>query len=69
MEYISVRELEFHRANSSNQTPDHAILPLYLISVLSSYCHAQLQLQLSKTEKEFHVVEEMYAASRMRMCA
>ena len=25
--------------------------------------------QLSKLEKEFHVMEEMYAASRMRMSA
>ena len=25
--------------------------------------------QLSKPEKEFHMMEEMYAASRMRMCA
>ena len=29
----------------------------------------QKSYQLSKPEKEFHVMEEMYAALRMHMCA
>ena len=48
----------------------YSILPLKKLRLLTLTATAQLKsYQLSKPEKEFHVIEEMYAALRMRMCA
>ena len=52
----------------------YSILPEIFLQLLTLTATAQLtpnrkSYQLSKPEKEFHVIEEMYAALRMHMCA
>ena len=42
---------------------------LHTLTATAQLTPNQKSYQLSKPEKEFHVMEEMYASSRMRMSA
>ena len=44
-------------------------LRLLTLTATAQLTPNQKSYQLSKPEKEFHVMEEMYAALRMHMCA
>ena len=65
---------EDHQRQPSIGCIVYSISPKIILQLLTLTATAQLtpnrkSYQLSKPEKEFHVIEEMYAASHMRMCA
>ena len=66
--------MEDHRRRPSIGCIVYSILPEIFLQLLTLTATAQLtpnriSYQLSKPEKEFHVIEEKYAALRMRRCA
>ena len=49
--------------------PEKKCLQLLILTATTQLTPNRKFYQLSKPEKEFHMMEEMYAALRMRMCA
>ena len=49
--------------------PEKKCLQLLTLTATAQLIPNRKSYQMSKPEKEFHVIEEMYAALRMRMCA